>query len=130
MLDLVLSDVEGVRCRVIQKVAEHNGVLCFYALPVPETEYHERIVWRYAKADWDTLRSKLEAIDWNILDEYSVDVAADLVTRKVLELAEECIPKGRLLEEKTTHPWVNDRIIGLVSQKHAAAGTDNAETTV
>ena len=37
--------------------------------------------------------------------------------------AEECIPKRVLRESKSSHPWVNNRVVELVIQKQAAAGT-------
>ena len=129
LLDLVLSDVEGVRCTVLPKIADHGGVLTRLKLPVPETVYKERTVWRYLKADWENLRTKLASIDWNILEEYSVDVAAEVFTRKVIEISEAYIPKGLLREKKSTHPWVNRRVVELVAHKRAAAGTANEKSS-
>jgi hypothetical protein len=50
LLDLVLSDVEGVRCTVLPKIADHGRVLAQFKLTVPETVCTERLVWwRYSK---------------------------------------------------------------------------------
>ena len=87
LLDLVLSDTEGVKCKVIPKIADYGAVLVQYGLPVPGTVFKEREVWSYGKADWEGLRTQLATVDSNVLYSYSVDVAADLLARKILELA-------------------------------------------
>ena len=97
-------------------------------LPVPETETKKRIVWRYGKADWDALRTKLDSVDWTELQHCSVDDAAQLWTQQILQAAQECIPKKELCEKKSTHPWVNDRVLEMVRQKEAAAGTEHARS--
>ena len=51
LLDLLLSDIEGVKCRVLPKIADHGRVLAQLKLAVLETVYKERTVWRYLKAD-------------------------------------------------------------------------------
>jgi hypothetical protein len=49
---------------------------------------------------------------------------AEFLTRCILEAAREFIPQHNLRERKTTHPWMNENILGLVKAKHEAAGTD------
>jgi hypothetical protein len=44
-----------------------------------------------------------------------------------LKAARECIPKIVLRERKSTHPWVNDRVLELVKAKHKASGTVEAK---
>jgi hypothetical protein len=56
----------------------------------------------------------------------SVDSGAEWLTQKILCAAEKCIPKGKLRERKSTHPWINDRVIELTKKKHDAAGTEEA----
>ena len=80
LLDLVLSDTEGVKCKVIPKIADYGAVLVQYGLPVPGTVFKEREVWSYGKADREGLRTNQATVDWNALYSYSVDVAADLLT--------------------------------------------------
>jgi hypothetical protein len=45
----------------------------------------------------------------------------------ILELSARFIPKRTLKDRKTTHPWVNDRVVGLVREKRNAEGTEKEE---
>jgi hypothetical protein len=64
LLDLVLTDVDGVKCKVLPKIADHSIVNAYFHLPVPETVTRERSVWVYPTADWSAVRSGIGAIDW------------------------------------------------------------------
>ena len=52
MLDLVMSDVETLKCKVLPKIADHNLVHAHFNLLVPKTNVRERLVWKYVNADW------------------------------------------------------------------------------
>ena len=123
LLDLVISDVEGLRCQVLSKIADHALVLTRMNLPVPESEIHERMVWRYQKADWVGLRAGLATIDWQGIVSGAVDSAAEKFSQILLDTTKVVIPRSELRERKVTHPWVNDEVVELVRQKHLCAGT-------
>lgn len=59
LLDLILSDMEGVKCRVLPKIADLGRVLAQIKLTVPQSGCIERQVWRYPKANWDAFRAEL-----------------------------------------------------------------------
>ena len=66
LLDLVLSDVDHIKCKALPKIAHHEIVKICLDIPVPEIHNNERMVWCYNKADWSGLQSVLDKIDWNI----------------------------------------------------------------
>ena len=82
LLDLVLSDVDGVRCKVLPKIADHGRVLAQLKLPVPASQSNERIVWRFLKADWEALQTELSTMSWDEMDEMSLDSGAEWLTQK------------------------------------------------
>lgn len=45
MLDLALSDIAGVRAKVLPKIADHAVVEVTAPLPVPKSRAIEREVW-------------------------------------------------------------------------------------
>jgi hypothetical protein len=104
LLDLVITDIDEAKCKVLPKVADHECVLVYLDLQVPKTEIKKRVVWRFAEADWDALRTKGMLYDWSKLDRCSADQAAELITRELLRMAEECIPKKKLREKKMHSP--------------------------
>ena len=67
LLDLVMTDVEGVGHEVGPKVADHNYVVASVEANVPKTVAVERTVWNYNRADWILLQDRLELTDWSSL---------------------------------------------------------------
>ena len=128
LLDLVLTDIEGAKCKVLPKLADHACVLVQCRLPIPQAEVKQCWVWRYDKADWDSLRDTLKNIDWDSLCDGSADLAAERLTNYRLEAVKFFIPKTMMRERKATHPWVNRRVVELVRRKHLAAGSPNAKS--
>ena len=46
-----------------------------------------------------------------------------LLTDVILQAAREFIPQHDLRDRKSTHPWMNNEVLDLVTRKHAAVGT-------
>ena len=126
LLDLVLTDVDGVKCNVLPQIADHSIVQVHFELPVPCFDSQERMVWKYPKADWDALREELAACEWDTLESMSADAGAEFMTRVILQLAEKYIPRCKIRDRKSTHLWINERVVELVKQKYSAAGTPGA----
>ena len=125
LLDLVLTDIEGVKARVVPGVSDHDIVVASLKLSVPETEVSEREVWDFGKGDWDGLHDASVESDWSFIARVDTDRAASDLTADILAKAERFIPRRQLKERKTTHPWLSDRAIDAVKDKHAARGSVN-----
>jgi hypothetical protein len=123
LLDLVIADIDGLQCKVLPKIADHCCVTACMKFSVPVAQVIKRRVWNFARADWNQLRTRLATTDWySIMAGKTADEAAMVLTDTVLAEAEECIPRKVLHERKSTHPWVNKRVLDLVKEKHAAEG--------
>ena len=123
LLDLVLSDLEGLKCEVIPVVADHRLVHTKMKFSVPKVEHRERVVWDFRLADWDGLFAELEVMDWEFIASSNVDVAARELVNVVLEAAQVHIPRRVMLERKSTHGWLTPHVIEMTRKKRAAAGT-------
>jgi hypothetical protein len=124
LLDLALSDVPGATAIVSPSIADHNIVETSLKFKVPEHHEVKREVWQFAKADWDRLRDELAETPWSRMESMGADEAAEMLTSEVLRLSEACIPKRKITEKKSTHPWLTDKVEQLVREKVSAAGTD------
>ena len=122
-----MTDVEEAKCKVLPKIADHELVLCYFDLPVPETEKCDREVWKYGKADWDAVRTELSLVDWDKLELGSTDQAAETLSHEILRAAYKYIPRKNLCKKKSTHPWIDDKVMELVRAKQAGAGTSEAK---
>ena len=124
LLDLLLTDMEGVGCKVLPKIADHKGLLCTLPLQAPRLAIVTRTVWDFNKADWEGLANVLSKMDWSWLESTDPNSGAQQLTDLILDCARHHIPQRTLREHKSTHPWVNERVIKLVEAKRAAEGTD------
>ena len=125
LLDLLFSDIDGIRCKVLPQIADHKSLLLPLPLPVPRVAVQTRLVWQFRHADWDGLRNALALTDWSSLSGADANQCAQCLTETISELSRKFIPQRTLKERKSTHPWVNERIIKLVELKQAAEGTAN-----
>ena len=119
--------MEGARCKVLPRIADHKGLLCTVPLVLPKTVVHKRVVWQYSNADWEGLKRTLELTDWSWLKDVGPNDGAQRLTDLILRLAKASIPQRVLCDRKSTHPWLNDRVAKLVESKHTAEGTAEEE---
>ena len=123
LLDLALSDISGARAAVLPKIADHSVVEIRAPLPVPEVESIEREVWKFGTADWDRLECLLQEEDWSGMSCVCPHKGARHLSETVLEHAGSCIKKKRIVEKKSTHPWLNEAVLRAVADKRDAEGT-------
>ncbi len=124
LLDLVLTDIPDAKATVLPRIADHELVQTVTRFTVPEQQTVEREVWQFAKADWERLRDSLSESDWSFIDADATDEAAAQLTGDILRMAQECIPRRKLCDKKSTHPWLTDNVVELVRAKNAAVGTE------
>ena len=93
LLDLVLTNISGARTNVLPCIADHKLVVAELPFKVPEQAIISRTVWRYAKADWERLRSELEETDWNCMTAMDPDAASMYLANRIGDAAELCVPQ-------------------------------------
>ena len=125
LLDLLITDLDETKCKVIPKIADHSGLLATLPLPVPKSEILTRTVWQFRDADWDGLKGALTEQSWTWLEHVDAHEGAQRLTELILGHARRYIPQRCVKERKTTHPWVNDRVIELVRLKREAEGSEH-----
>ena len=123
LLDLVITDIESVSVVVASKIADHAVLLASLNLPIPQTVAQWRQVWLYTKADWEGLKADLRDTDWSYIDKCSASESAARMTNLILSCAERHIPRKQICTKKKSHPWLTEKIVQLVADKHAATGT-------
>ena len=65
LLDLAISDLGPLmRVKIVAGIADHSGVLCAVACPVPEAVTVQRVVLLYRRAKWKELRRAIANHNW------------------------------------------------------------------
>ena len=125
LLDLVLTNfASNTTTTLLPKLADHCGVLARVEVPTPQETVVTREVWCYKRAKWNLLKEKLQKTDWAEVLQGDGHAAAQNLTDYLLEAAKECIPKRRLNQTKSSHPWLNERCKEALRAKQVAEGTE------
>ena len=66
----------------------------------------------------------LFSLDSSWISTVDANTAAEMMTSCFLEQARNFIPRRCLNERRSTHPWINDRVIRMVKEKIAVEWTD------
>ena len=127
LLDLALSNIEGVSVKVIPSIADHRGLLISLPLPKHEVRSVPREGWLYKKASWKQLNHELQNFDWRKIDTLSPDHAANFFMQSLWWHLCKHIPRKQFTDKKQTHAWLNKKCEDAISRKQAAEGTTNFE---
>ena len=87
LLDLFMTDIDDVKCKVVPAIADHGGGLASLRFRVPRAEIVQRQVWTSAKADWEGLSYALRNTAWDSISTLPPDEGAEFLTRCILETA-------------------------------------------
>ena len=131
LLDLVITNIESVSVVVASKNADHAVLLASLNLSISQTVAQWRQVWLYTKADWEELKeADLRDTDWSYIDKCSASESVARTTNLILSCAERHFPRKKICTKKKSHPWLTEKIVQLVAEKHAATGTTEYEAAV
>ena len=56
----------------------------------------------------------------------TVNQSTEVLNDDILKAAQTNIPRRKLRYRKSTHPWVNRKMVELVRRKHKATGTEQS----
>lgn len=112
LLDLVLTDVDDVKARVVPGISDHDIALASLELGVPEQETVERTVWQFSEADWERLVDELGEIDWSFIDTMPVSNAAQLLTKKIPRESARLHSRANLRRAQDFTPMVDFKSCG------------------
>ena len=124
LLDLALTDLDEVKCKVLPTIADHEALLVKLPLPAPRSVSVARRVWNYRDGDWEGLQVELARQDWSWLQQADPSTGAQKLTDMILSISSKFITKSDLRERKTTHPWVGQQVLELVREKKEAEGSN------
>ena len=113
LLDLCLSSIDGVRCKVLPPIADHSIVEATLKFKVPSNTKIRRKVWCVQRADWDGLKESLRERSWLQLDEANPSTGAEFLARCVLEDAGANIPQRYIMEKNQHIPDLTSRRLCL-----------------
>ena len=67
---------------------------------------YTRLIWYYEQDNYDLLRSKAAAADWDSLHEHDIDKYAQNIATHIISLAKDCIPNKTFRIRPSDPPWL------------------------
>ena len=125
LLDLVISDFPQTIVKLSGMLADHKVVIASVPLAVSEAVILRRRGWDFKHARWHAFKTELRNTDWTFTRSDTIDEAVEKFTLKILIAAQDHIPLRIFSDNKSQHPWLNNRCRTAISKKHASEGTPN-----
>ena len=93
-----------------QDLRYHCPIYGIFKFSKPKVSSFTRRIWYYDRCDFNVLRNKGNAVDWDSLQDINIDTFANNIHSTVMSLATECIP-NKLARVRPTEPvWINSKI--------------------
>jgi exonuclease III len=124
LLDLVLTDIEGTKAVVLPKIADHELVKVSVRFSIPLDTVVRRRVWSYQKADWDLYDASIDEVCLDSTSWAEPNEAVAFVSNGIRNAMETAIPSRSVSERKSTHPWLNCKVMESVDARCQAVGTE------
>ena len=85
----------------------------------------ERFIFRFQQAKWRHLRAFLRSSPWfqRLGSQQDAHVAAEFLTRTVLDAAKQFIPYELVSRIRSSHPWVDAACLRAIEDKNSSRGT-------
>jgi len=68
LLDVCVSDLDGIKIEHLPGLADHQSLLMTVTLDVPPANTSSRTEWDWKHAKWNKLKADLVAVDWSFVD--------------------------------------------------------------
>ena len=123
MLDLVRSDLADL-IEVLPQISNHHMVLASFDIGIPESLVVHRSVFEYSEANWEALQNEINDFAASPMDRLDVDEAERYFHISLLDMAKRHTPRRDTCEQKSAHPWVNQKCLQAIALQNSKLGTD------
>ena len=81
---------------------------------------YTRLIWYYEQGNYDLLRSKVAAVDWDSLHDQDIDTYAQNITTHIISLAKDCIPNKTIRIRPSDPPWLTSYLKQYIRKRKRA----------
>ena len=93
-----------------QDVRFHCPIYGVLKFSKPKSKAFVRHIWSYENGNYELLREKASAFDWQSLENDDLDIYANNINSCILSLAAECIPNKHVRIKPLDPPWLTATI--------------------
>ena len=103
-----------------QNLRYHCPTYAVFNFDKPKYQCYKRKIWKYDDGDYGQLRQLIQEFNLQSLKNEDINVYAENVTNKILELCELAIPNKTITVRPTDPPWVSGHIRRLIRRRKRA----------
>ena len=111
-------------------ISDHKATYIIMPTKHQRNISYTRLVWLYKRADFESLKSKIDNFDWYCLLQGTLDEATELFTSVFLKFVKQCIPSKNVTIRGDDKPWYDSEIRSFTrkrdKQKRKAIKTGNS----
>ena len=117
--NLQTVDISGVGEPFLsQDIRYHCPIFCIFKFKSHVVKPFRRKVWLYEQGNYDNFRQQVHDFDWTTAHDDDVNIYAEKFTKKLLNIAEECIPTKNFTIRPRDIPWINNNIRKLMRKRN------------
>ena len=98
----------------------HCPIYGIFKFSKPKVSSFTRRIWYYDRCDFNVLRDKVNAVDWNSLQDNNIDTYANNIHSTVMSLATECIPNKHVRVRPVEPAWIYSKIKRYIRKRKRA----------
>ena len=103
-----------------QDLRYHCPIYGIFKFSKPKVSSFTRRIWYFDRCDFNVLRNKVNAVDWNSLQDNNIDTYANNIHSTVMSLATECIPNKHVRVRPVEPAWINSKIKRYIRKRKRA----------
>ena len=103
-----------------QNIRYHCPIYGISKFSTAKLKSYTRLIWYYEQGNYDLLRSKAAAADWDSLHDLDIDTYAQNITTHIISLAKDCIPNKTIRIRPSDPPWLTSYLKKYIRKRKRA----------
>ena len=103
-----------------QDMRYHCPIYGIFKFSKPKLQCYKRHIWSYNQGDYNLLRAKAAATDWEALKNSNINTYAQNITQHIISIAKECIPNKIVTINTSDPPWITTTIKRYIRKRKRA----------
>ena len=102
-------------------ISDHKATYIIMPTKHQRNISYTRLVWLYKRADFESLKNKIDNFDWYCLLQGTLDEATELFTSVFLKFVKQCIPSKNVTIRGDDKPWYDSEIRSFTRKRDKQA---------
>ena len=97
--------------------SDHSTITAEITYKTYKAQAYKKTIWKYDEADKNLIEEKFESQDWSFINGNDINLINETFSNKIMELADQSIPKVNFTYRPNNKPWMNSNIRRTMRQR-------------